>query len=94
MAEYLASGTPVVVTAVGDLPLYLRDGIDAYMVAPGDTEAFAARLRDALSDPRAAQVGLQGRATAAEKFDPAVHGARIIEFIAALRGGGRSRGGP
>ena len=32
VAEYLASGRPVVVTAVGDLPLYLRDGVDAYLV--------------------------------------------------------------
>lgn len=85
VAEYLASGRPVVVTAVGDLPRYLRDGVDAYLVAPGDPTLFAARLRDALVDRHAAAVGAQGRRTAAEKFDPTLHGARIIEFIRELR---------
>jgi glycosyltransferase involved in cell wall biosynthesis len=92
VAEYLASGKPVVVTAVGDLPLYLRDGVDAYLAAPGYPALFAGRLRDALLDPRAAAVGEQGRATAREKFDPALHGARILEFIAGLRAGGGRAG--
>jgi glycosyltransferase involved in cell wall biosynthesis len=85
VAEYLASGTPAVLTAVGDLPLYLRDGVDAYLAPPGDPQAFAARLRDALADPGAAPVGRQGRQTAAEKFDPAEHGRRIMAFIGILR---------
>lgn len=87
VAEYLASGVPTVLTAVGDLPLYLRDGVDAYLVPPGDTAAFGARLREALADPDAAAVGRQGRRTAAEKFDPAEHGGRILAFIHALRDG-------
>lgn len=87
VAEYLASGRPVVVTTVGDLPRYLRDGVDAYLVAPGDPGLFAARLRDALTDPHAEAVGRQGRQTAAETFDPAFHGGRILAFIGALRNG-------
>jgi len=87
VAEYLASGRPVVLTSVGDLPRYLRDGVDAYFVAPGDPGRFAARLRDALEDPHADAVGRQGRRTAAEKFDPAFHGGRILAFIGALRDG-------
>jgi glycosyltransferase involved in cell wall biosynthesis len=85
VAEYLASGTPAVLTAVGDLPLYLRDGIDAYLAPPGDPQAFAARLSAALADPGATEVGAHGRRTAAEKFDPAEHGRRILAFIGALR---------
>jgi len=93
VAEYLASGRPAVVTAVGDLPRYLRDGVDAYLVAPGDPTLFSARLRDALADPHADAVGRQGRRTAAEKFDPAEHGGRILAFIRALRGGMRLQEG-
>ena len=91
MAEYLASGVPTVVTAVGDLPLYLRDGIDAYLVAPGDPAAFGARLCEALADPDAALVGRRGRRVAAEQFDPARHGRRILAFIARCGTGRRSR---
>jgi len=87
VAEYLASGVPTVLTAVGDLPLYLRDGVDTYLVAPGDPALFAARLREALADPHADAVGRQGRRTAAEKFDPAEHGGRILAFIHSLRAG-------
>jgi glycosyltransferase involved in cell wall biosynthesis len=87
VAEYLASGVPTVVTAVGDLPLYLRDGIDAYLVAPGDPAAFGARLCQALADPQAPAVGRRGRRVAAERFDPARHGGRILAFISALREG-------
>ena len=87
VAEYLASGVPTVVTAVGDLPLYLRDGTDAYLVAPGDPAAFGARLCQALADPEAPAVGRRGRRVAAEKFDPARHGERILAFIDALREG-------
>jgi glycosyltransferase involved in cell wall biosynthesis len=85
VAEYLASGVPTVVTAVGDLPLYLHDGIDTYLVPPGDPAAFGERLREALADPDAAMVGRRGRRVAAEKFDPTLHGARIIGFIRELR---------
>jgi glycosyltransferase involved in cell wall biosynthesis len=86
VGEYLAAGRPVVVSAAGDLPLYLDDGVDAYLAPSGDLEAFVARLRDALRDPaEASAVGLRGRATARARFDPAVHGARILDFIAELR---------
>jgi glycosyltransferase involved in cell wall biosynthesis len=86
VAEYLASGTPTVLTKVGDLPAYLQDGVDTYFAPPGDTAAFAARLLDALTDAGATAVGERGRRTAAEAFDPVRHGARILDFIAALRG--------
>ena len=35
LGEYLASGRPVVVTATGDVGLYLDDGVDAYLVDAG-----------------------------------------------------------
>lgn len=86
VGEYLAAGRPVVVSAAGDLPLYLDDGVDAYLAPPGDQQAFVARLRDALRDPEAATaVGRRGRETARERFDPAIHGARILAFIGELR---------
>jgi len=86
VAEYLAGGRPVVVTAVGDLPLYLTDGVDAYLASSNDAQVFGQRLRDALSRPdEATEVGRRGRETATARFDPAVHGARIIAFVADLR---------
>jgi len=91
VGEYLATGRPVVVSAVGDLPLYLTDGVDAYLAESDDPSVFAERLRDALLHPaEAAQIGRRGRETAKRRFDPATHGVRILSFIADL---GRSRKG-
>jgi glycosyltransferase involved in cell wall biosynthesis len=86
LAEYLATGRPVVVTATGDVPLFLRDGWDAFLVPPDDTRAFAARLAAVFADPIGANVvGSRGRDTAREKFDPDFHCRRLAAFLRNLR---------
>lgn len=86
VGEYLATGRPVVVSAVGDLPRYLTDGVDAYLAQSDDPHVFGERLREALLHPaQAAEIGRRGRQTARERFDPAIHGARILAFVADLR---------
>jgi glycosyltransferase involved in cell wall biosynthesis len=86
VGEYLATGRPVVVSAVGDLPLYLSDGVDAYLADSDAPHVFGDRLRDALLHPaEASKIGRRGRETAKRCFDPSTHGARILAFIADLR---------
>ena len=85
LGEYLAAGRPVVVGANGDIPLYLEDGVDAYVVDPSDEAAFAARLRHVLDHrDEAAAVGARGREAAVGEFDYRVHGPRLAEFVAGL----------
>jgi glycosyltransferase involved in cell wall biosynthesis len=85
LAEYLATGRPVVVTAIGDIPLYLEDRVSALLVEPGDPDAFAAALRGALVDPIAAErIGRQGRDAAERHFSVAVHGPRVARFFESL----------
>jgi len=82
LGEYMASGRPVVVTATGDIPLYLHDGEDAYLVPPDDTHAFAARLAEVLADPAAAKaVGARGRETARTQFGIETQGKRLAAFM-------------
>lgn len=86
LGEYLASGKPVVTTATGDIPRYLRSGVDAFLVHSGDTVAFAETLRYVMSHPEhATEVGLRGRQIALKEFSNVRHGARLIEFIGALQ---------
>lgn len=86
LAEYLATARPVVVTAVGDIPLYLEDRVHAFLVPPHDPGAFGVALRDALRDPvRAEAVGEQGRDAAARQFEVSLHGPRIARFFESLR---------
>lgn len=85
LGEYLATGKPVVVTSTGEIPFYLQDRVNAFLVPPGDVNVFAMRLGYVLDHPvEAAQVGECGRQVAAQHFDYRVHGKRIIEFIEAL----------
>ena len=91
--EYLATAKPVVVTATGDIPLYLRDGVDAYLVPPDDTPAFAARLAEMFADPSAArEVGVRCRETARREFEVVSQCRRLAAFMADVgRSGARSQ---
>jgi glycosyltransferase involved in cell wall biosynthesis len=48
--EAFAAGVPVVATAVGGTPELVSDGINGYLVAPGDADALAERILAVLSD--------------------------------------------
>jgi glycosyltransferase involved in cell wall biosynthesis len=82
LAEYMAAGRPVVVTATGDIPLFLSDGLDAFLVPPDDVQAFACRLADMMRSPAAAHaVGLRGRETAARHFAIEPQCRRLAQFL-------------
>ena len=84
LGEYLASGRPVVTTVTGEIASHLTDGETAYLVPPGDTAAFAAKICDVLDHPlEAAAVGLGGHDLAVRRFDRRRHGARLREFLCA-----------
>jgi glycosyltransferase involved in cell wall biosynthesis len=86
LGEYLASGRPVVTTAVGDIPRYLRHGISAYLVASADPEAFAHQMSYVLSHADEAKtVGMRGRLAAERYFDYRRHGERLNAFIRDLQ---------
>lgn len=70
--EALRLGCPLVTTAVGSLPEYLVDGVNARVVPSGDVDAFAAALTDVLTDRETAnELGQGGRVTADTIFDAA-----------------------
>lgn len=93
LGEYLASGTPVVVTRVGEVEDYVTDGETAFVADPGDPQALAAALDAVLDDPqRAAAVGAAGAALACREFDIDRHGRRLYEFIEELRAKHQRRG--
>ena len=83
LGEYLATGRPVVVSATGDIPLYLQPDLNAYVVPPDDPTAFSEALERALYDPRAVGIGRAGQAAARTLFDPATHMARVLEALEA-----------
>ena len=85
IGEYLAAGRPVLTNAVGEIPRYFVDGINALIAAPGDTTAYADKIMQALDDPdAAAAIGRAGRTLSEGAFDYRTHGTALLEFFAGL----------
>lgn len=85
VGEYLASGRPVVVTAVGDIPKYLTDGVHARVVAPDRPADFTQAVVELLRSPEVADaMGVAGRQRALELFSSAVVAERLVAFIESL----------
>lgn len=62
--EAMATGLPIVATAVGGTPRLLRDGACGVLTPPGDAGAFGRALLDVLADQDAARHrGIQARET-------------------------------
>ncbi|WP_375271294.1 glycosyltransferase family 4 protein [Sphingomonas sp.] len=90
--EALAHGTPVVASAIGGMLDTVRDGVDGYLVPPGDVAAMVERVRRLVADPaRARAMGLAGRARMATDFSADVfydRTMRVYEDALRVRQGG------
>lgn len=68
--EALASGCAVVASRVGGLPALVEDGVNGYLVSPGDAQAIASHLMALAADPtRLAAFKLNSRQRAEETLD-------------------------
>ncbi len=62
LGEYLATGIPVLVTKVGDIPLYIKDEKNGFLANPDDPQDFGAKLNHILDHYEfAIEVGKQGQ---------------------------------
>jgi glycosyltransferase involved in cell wall biosynthesis len=90
--EALAHGTPVVASAIGGMLDTVRDGVDGYLVPPGDVAAMVERVQRLVADPaRARAMGLAGRARMASDFSADVfydRTMRVYEDALRVRHGG------
>ncbi|HEX4981665.1 MAG TPA: glycosyltransferase family 4 protein [Ilumatobacteraceae bacterium] len=89
--EYLAAGTPVVASAIGQIPEVLAGGRFGTLVAPGDPRALAAAfLRFTLDPAPARRVAATARRYAFEHFGWQRRAEEIVDHIIAA-GAARNR---
>jgi glycosyltransferase involved in cell wall biosynthesis len=82
LGEYLATGVPVAVTIVGELPFYLTDNKNAFLADPDSIESFADAMKRALMDnENAAKIGIAGRETAKLHFAHSSQGKMLFSFL-------------
>jgi len=69
--EAMSYGLPVIATRVGAIDHVIEDGKTGWIVAPGESDALAAGINQALGDlDNFASVGKAGRASLHPKFSP------------------------
>lgn len=82
LGEYLASGKPVCVTRVGEIPDFLEDNKSAFFAEPGDVNSFASAMNRALADKvNAKRVGENGRQVAIANFNMEFQAISIFKFL-------------
>jgi len=83
--EAFAAGVPVVATAVGGTPEVVEDGLNGYLIPPGDADALAGRILDALeSEDRRQAMGRHGSERVRRHFTFAAQARAYEELFAQL----------
>lgn len=81
VGEYLLTGNPTVVTAVGDLPRFLTNGVNAYIAKAGDIDDIASKIKEAVCSTDAKTVGQRGKQTALENFNNQTESRKVADCI-------------
>jgi glycosyltransferase involved in cell wall biosynthesis len=87
--EAMATGRPVVSTAVSGIPELVRDGVTGLVVSPDDARALADAIGRLAADPALrARLGEAARALVERQHDQRANARRVLTL---LRGAGASR---
>lgn len=82
LGEYLLSGNPVVVTRVGDMPLFLKDNNNALIAEPDNVISFGEKLSWALDNPKEASIiGNRGKQLAISMFNYLIETKKIVRAM-------------
>ena len=83
--EGMAAGLPVVTTPVGGVPDIFEDGINGFLVSPGDPPALAQAIERLLDDPDQRQaMGKANRRKALDDFDVPIYVEQLMALYHAI----------
>ena len=82
LAEYLSFSRPVITTTVGEANVYLKNGINAFIVPPHHPEMIAEKIVYAIGHPEEAEkIGKEGHKLIEKEFNSLYQTRRIISFF-------------
>ena len=82
LAEYLSTGTPTLVTKVGEIPLYVKDNENGFLSDPDNLELFAQKIMMILDNyDNAKVVAKTGQQLAISEFDYKEKSKLLANFI-------------
>ena len=82
LGEYLLTGNPVVITRVGDIPLFLKDGENALIASPNEPVTFAEKVNWLLDNQQEAIIiGANGVGVAKRNFDSMIEAQKMIRIM-------------
>ncbi|KAF5073312.1 Glycosyl transferases group 1 [anaerobic digester metagenome] len=85
LGEYLATGKPVIVTNVGEIPDYLQHKKNAILCSSDDVDSFADGLEWVINNyPEATKIGIEGRLLSEQVFSAKVQGEKLSNFLKSL----------
>ena len=85
LTEFLSTGKPVVTVNVGEISDYLSDGVNAFLVEPGNCSEMANKLNDIFNNyDLATKVGEKGKALTENFFNYYYQSKRMIGFLGTL----------
>ena len=85
LTEFLACSVPVISVNVGEIPFYLSDGVNAFLVEPENTDALAYKLDYVINNyDQAKKVSQKGKELTETIFNYSYQAKRMIVFINSL----------
>ena len=85
LGEYLATGKPVIISEVGEIGYFLKDGENAFIARPGDVESFSEKIHEVFENySKALEIGIKGRLLVLNEFSYLEQAKKLAGFIGSL----------
>jgi glycosyltransferase involved in cell wall biosynthesis len=85
LTEYLAASRPLITVNVGEIPDYLTDGINTFLIPPGNYLALTRKIEDVINDYESAvSIAHMGKELTNTVFNYSFQARRIISFVGSL----------
>ena len=82
LGEYMATGVPLLLTDVGEIGKYIADGVNGWLVPPGDPIKYAEKANYIIENyQQALDVAENAKNYIANNFDCKIQGIRLKKFL-------------